>query len=103
METKAQTASEPKIEVPEIKIPEMPNLDEGPKSFFDEKTGSFWVGLPVSKIDYMTCSAILDRCKLDTLVIYQAAAVRAQQNKLVTPDKGGVRNFITRVMSGKKG
>lgn len=42
----------------------MPSLDNGPAEFFDTASGSFWVGVPVGKVDPVLAAFIFDKCKL---------------------------------------
>lgn len=85
-------AEKPKEEVKPDLV--MPSLEKGPQSFIDEKTGAFWVGLPLTKIDYLTASALLDCCKIDVLAFQQQLAVKA---KIVKPAGNGLKEFVNKI------
>lgn len=97
-DTKTDTPAETKTEETKPSF-SMPNLETGPQSFFDEKSGAFWVGLPTATIDYITASAILDRCKLDVLSLYQKRVMDANK-KIIKPQ--GLRGLIEKLNPLKK-
>ena len=81
-------AETPKEEVKNDEIV-MPALDKGPATFFDTKTGAYWIGLPLKNLDLLTACLILDSEKFHVFERYHQMAAEAQKNKIVSPWQSG--------------
>ncbi len=73
----------PKTEEPTYVLP---SLDKGPASFFDTESKSFWLGLPLDRIDILDALAVVDGAKLEIIQRWKNAAIqRANASKIVKP------------------
>ena len=60
----------------------LPSLDKGATSFYDDGSGSFWIGIPLRKMDPFNAVLVLDNAKLNLVTAFAQDAVK---RKLLTP------------------
>ena len=99
-----------RITTQEVPDHEFPRFETAWQTYFIEEKGHFWVGMSLSRMDYLEAIAVLDKCKLDILSAYKSAAEKAakllvektgqsvQKSRLITPGVGGAGGGIRALM-----
>ena len=79
------TKPEVKEEVKEEKL-SLPKIDN-PLYNFDGETGTFWIGLPLEKMDPLSASLMLDSVKMEIArIIGGIRLMAANKSQIVKPD-----------------
>lgn len=74
----------------------LPSLEKGATSFYDDGSGSFWIGIPLRRMDPFNAVLVLDNAKLGLVQAFAQDAVKA---KILKP---GNQNFMDRLIEKGK-